>query len=118
MAFAKGKEDFDTCIKLRKKREILAARRDNIDVIYETSRYEKMILLREPNYVNEENLNLEKREKAIPEDIKNKIKDELFKRPNEKYSFPLTQSQEIGWDVCQNLNTGKRRAAPRKNSVL
>ena len=53
---------------------------------------------------------MEKREKAIPEDIKNKIKDELFKRPNEKYSFPLTQSQEIGWDVCPNLNTGKRRA--------
>ena len=47
IAFAKGKEDFDTCIKLRKKREILCARRDNIDVIYETSRYEKMILFRE-----------------------------------------------------------------------
>ena len=53
---------------------------------------------------------MEKREKAIPEDIKNKIKDELFKRPNEKYNFPLTQAQEIGWDVCPNLNTGKRRA--------
>ena len=59
--------------------------------------------------MNEENLNLEKREKAIPEDIKNKIKEKLFKKPNEKYSYPITQSQEIGWDVCQNLNTGKRR---------
>ena len=48
IAFAKSKEDFDTCIQLRKKREILCARRDNIDVIYETSRYEKMILLKEP----------------------------------------------------------------------
>ena len=38
-----------------------------------------------------------------------KIKNELFKRPNEKYQFPLTQSQEIGWDICPNLNTGKRR---------
>ena len=68
------------------------------------------IIATKPNYVNEENLNLEKREKAIPEDIKNKIKDEYFKRPDEKYEFPLTQSQEIGWDVCNNLNTGKRRA--------
>ena len=68
------------------------------------------IIAIKPNYVNEENLNLEKREKAIPEDIKNKIKDQYFKRPNEKYNFPMTQAQEIGWDVCQNLNTGKRRA--------
>ena len=59
--------------------------------------------------MNEELLNLEKREKEIPEDIKNKIKNELFKRPNEKYQFPLTQSQEIGWDICPNLNTGIRR---------
>ena len=53
---------------------------------------------------------MEKRAQAIPEDIKNKLKNELFKRPNEKYNFPLTQSQEIGWDVCPNLNTGKRMA--------
>ena len=31
------------------------------------------IIATKPNYVNEEQLNLEKREKAIPEDIKNKI---------------------------------------------
>ena len=32
----------------------------------------------------------------------------MFKRPNEKYEYPLTQSQEIGWDICPQLNTGKR----------
>ena len=70
IAFAKGKEDFDTCIKLRKKREILCARRDNIDVIYETSRYEKMILFREQtpeDLLNEEEnkrrLEMERRER-------------------------------------------------------
>ena len=51
---------------------------------------------------------MEKRKKEISDDIKNKIKNELFKRPNEKYKFPLTQSQEIGWDECPFLNTGKR----------
>ena len=51
---------------------------------------------------------MEKREKEISDDIKNKIKNELFKRPNEKYKFPLTQSQEIGWDECPYLNIGKR----------
>ncbi len=70
LAFAKSKEDFDTCIKLRKKRDILAAKRDNIDVIYETSRYEKMILLKEPSpedlLADEENkriLEMERRER-------------------------------------------------------
>ena len=60
--------------------------------------------------MNEEQLNLEKRAQAIPEDIKNKIKDKYFKIPSEKYQFPITQSQEIGWDVCPYLNTGKRMA--------
>ena len=70
IAFAKSKEDFDTCIKLRKKREILCARRDNIDVIYETSRYEKMILFRDQtaeDLLNEEEnkrrLEMERRER-------------------------------------------------------
>jgi len=70
LAFAKSKEDFDTCIELRKKRDILSAKRDNIDVIYETSRYEKMILLREPTaedlLADEENkriLEMERRER-------------------------------------------------------
>ena len=70
LAFAKSKEDFDRCIELRKKRDLLSAKRDNIDVIYETSRYEKMILLREPNVEDllkdEENrriLEMEKRER-------------------------------------------------------
>ena len=53
---------------------------------------------------------MEKRAKAIPEDIKIKIKEEFFKTPNEKYPYPITQSQEIGWDVCKDLNTGVRRA--------
>ena len=37
------------------------------------------------NYVNEDILNLEKRANAIPDDIKNKIKEEFFNTPNEKY---------------------------------
>ena len=70
LAFAKSKEDFDTCIELRKRRDILAARRDNIDIIYETSRYEKMILFRDKSpedlLADEENrriLEMERRER-------------------------------------------------------
>jgi len=70
LAFAKSKEDFDTCIELRKRRDILAAKRDNIDIIYETSRYEKMILFRDKSpedlLADEENrriLEMEKRER-------------------------------------------------------
>ena len=49
LKIAKSKEDFDTCIKLRRKREELSNKRDNIDMIYETSRYENMILLAKPS---------------------------------------------------------------------
>ena len=48
LQFAKSKEDYDACIMLRRKRDELAARRDNIDAIYETSRYEEMISLMKP----------------------------------------------------------------------
>jgi centrosomal protein CEP104 len=48
LQFAKSKENYDACIMLRRKRDELAARRDNIDAIYETSRYEEMISLMRP----------------------------------------------------------------------
>ena len=88
LAFAKSKEDFDTCIKLRKKRDILAAKRDNIDVIYETSRYEKMILFKEPTpddlLADEENkriLDMERRERERLElEEREKRKRELDER--------------------------------------
>ena len=70
LAFAQSKGDYDKCIRLRKKRDILSAQRDNIDIIYETTRYEKMILLREPTaedlLKDEENrriLEMERRER-------------------------------------------------------
>ncbi|MCQ2820067.1 MAG: hypothetical protein MJ252_22600 [archaeon] len=43
MKIATAKNDYDKCIELRKKKEDIVQRRDNIDAIYETSRYEKMI---------------------------------------------------------------------------
>ena len=116
LAFAKSKEDFDTCIKLRKKRDILAAKRDNIDVIYETSRYEKMILLKEPSpedlLADEENkrilemerrererLELEKRERRRREleERERKLKereDELNRRKPQPQPVPV-QKEEV-----------------------
>lgn len=49
LEIAKSKDDFDKCILLRKKRDELSARRDNLDVIYETTRYEKMIVMKRPS---------------------------------------------------------------------
>jgi hypothetical protein len=43
---AKNREQFDLCIKLRKKIEDVKAQRDNYDAIYETSRYENMIIMK------------------------------------------------------------------------
>ena len=63
-----------------------------------------------PNYIKKEHLDLEQRAKDIPENIKEKIRNELFKIPSEKYKWPMTQSQEIGWDAPIGLNTNLRRS--------
>jgi len=46
LEIAKSREDFDTCIKLRSRLEEEKNRRDNYDAIYETSRYENMIIMK------------------------------------------------------------------------
>ncbi len=46
LEIAKSRNDYDTCIKLRRELEDLRKQRDNFDAIYETSRYEKMIIMK------------------------------------------------------------------------
>ncbi len=46
LTIAKSKDEYNTCIKLRKKLEDVVSRRDNYDAIYETSRYENMIIMK------------------------------------------------------------------------
>lgn len=46
LEIAKSRNDYDTCIKLRREMEELIKRRDNFDAIYETSRYENMIVIK------------------------------------------------------------------------
>lgn len=67
------------------------------------------IIADKPNQVNRENLDLERREKAIPEDIKDKIKQHLFRIPSEKYEFPMTSSHDFGWEKGEKLNRNQRR---------
>ena len=62
-----------------------------------------------PNYIKRENLDIEKREKEIPEEIREKIKTELFKIPSERFDYPVTRSMEYGWETCKYLNSGKRK---------
>lgn len=46
----------------------------------------------------------------IPEFINKQIKEHLFLTPVDKYPYPLTSSQEIGWDAPTGLNTNKRNS--------
>ena len=46
LVIAKSREDYNLCIKLRKNLEDEKSRRDNFDAIYETSRYENMIIVK------------------------------------------------------------------------
>lgn len=63
-----------------------------------------------PNYIKKEHLDLEKRAKDIPDNIREKINNDLFKIPSEKYPWPMTESQEFGWDKPFGLNTNLRRS--------
>ena len=63
-------------------------------------------------------LNLEEKEKDIPKDILDKIKNQYSKNPNEKYKWPMTHSQEIGWDIKEKgLNTNPRMAKTTSDVV-
>lgn len=68
------------------------------------------IIAQKPNNVNPMAFDLKKRELNVDQNIRNKIKDEYFKTPNQKFKYPLTMSQEIGWESSEGLNTGKRKA--------
>jgi hypothetical protein len=46
LKIAKSKEDFDSCIKLRGQLDAVTRKRNNYDAIYETSRYEEMIVMK------------------------------------------------------------------------
>ena len=46
--------------------------------------------------------------KTIPSFINDRIRD-FFQTPIEKYSYPMTSSQEFGWERSPNLNKNPRR---------
>jgi hypothetical protein len=46
LKIAKSKEDYDSCIKLRRKLEDVKKKRDVYEAIYETSRYENTIVMK------------------------------------------------------------------------
>ena len=63
-------------------------------------------------------LNLEEKSKKIPFEILDKIKHQYSKNPNEKYKWPMTHSQEIGWDIKEKgLNTNPRMAKTTSDVV-
>ena len=46
LEIAKSKDDYDSCIKLRSVIENVIKKRDEYDAMYETSRYENMIIMK------------------------------------------------------------------------
>lgn len=105
LKYAKSKEDYDTCIKLRKKREMLTSKRDNIDIIYETSRYEKMILLKEPNPSD------------LLADEENKRRLEMEKRERERLEFEERERKRRELEERERKLKEKEDALKNKNYI-
>lgn len=70
------------------------------------------IIAIKPNNVKKEHLNLDQEAGDIPEFINTQIQNDLFKTPIQKYPYPMTSSQTIGWEDAKGLNTGGRRGKP------
>ena len=110
LQYAKSKEDYDTCIMLRRKRDELAGRRDNLDAIYETSRYENMIMLRGPtpedilaDLENEKNLERERLERERRE--RERLERERLER--ERLERERLERERLEQERNQNDNTIK-----------
>ena len=114
LEIAKSKDDYDKCILLRKKRDELIARRDNLDVIYETNRYERMILMKRPSTADilaeqeykdrlrREQLERERLERERLE--RERLERERLLREKEEKKEPIVEP----YDDSKNRNRGGR----------
>lgn len=114
LEIAKSKDDYDKCILLRKKIDELIARRDNLDVIYETTRYERMILMKRPSTADilaeqeykdrlrREQLERERLERERLE--RERLERERLLREKEEKKEPIVEP----YDDSKNRNRGGR----------
>ena len=118
LEIAKSKDDYDKCILLRKKRDELSARRDNLDVIYETTRYERMILMKRPSTADiladqeykdrlrREQLERERLERERLE--RERLERERMLREKEEKKEPIVEPYDDNKDRNRGGRTGGR----------
>ena len=118
LEIAKSKDDYDKCILLRKKRDELSARRDNLDVIYETTRYERMILMKRPSTADiladqeykdrlrREQLERERLERERLE--RERLERERMLREKEEKKEPIVEPYDDSKDRNRGGRTGGR----------
>jgi centrosomal protein CEP104 len=121
LQIAKSKDDYDTCIKLRKKLEEVKSKRDNYDTIYETSRYERMIIMKRPSTAellrDEEDRLRQERERLERERLE-KERLEREKRRREEDEELNKQFNKKKAQLIDNLPVGVKKFVeyvPQKN---
>lgn len=115
LIIAKSKDDYDTCIRLRQTLDQLIIRRDNIDAIYETSRYEKMILMKRPSTADR--LAEEEYKKQLERDAYERERLEKERRERERLEKERKEKEEQDkkntvfdtYDEPRNINRRERR---------
>ena len=113
LEIAKSKDDYDKCILLRKKRDELSARRDNLDVIYETTRYERMILMKRPStadiLADQEYKDRLRREQLERERLeRERLERERMLREKEEKKEPIVEPYDDSKDRNRGGRTGGR----------
>lgn len=82
LGYSKAKENFEKCIEIREKLNILNKKRDSYDIVYETSRFEKLIAFDRPSTADilAEEENLLKKQKVEKKEIVLKKEEEKIER--------------------------------------
>lgn len=118
--FAQNKEDYDKCIQLKKKRQQLEIKRDHIDIIYETKRYEQMILLQggTPEDLLQDTINKElleqqriEKERREKERRLKEMRDELERQRLEQYNKDQRNK------YIDSTSSGQNNQKPQKTTT-
>ena len=132
LEFVVAKEDFNKAIEIKEKLKKLMAKRDTYDALYETSRYESMIVLQRPSTADmlalkqkledEDNYERQRRRKELEEQERRRILEEQMKNQQkeieEKKDIDYTPFWEKNKDKDLGRNKKKKKEEKEKDDAI
>jgi len=126
--FAVAQENFDKALDIRPRLKKLIEKRDSYDALYETSRYEAMIVMQRPNTADilaaqrrlEEEADAERRRKELEEQERRRILEEERRR-RQMEENKLKADQDLAWwekNKGAEVKTKKKKKEEKKDDEI